>query len=116
MNKPDQAYCTPNERGDNGIPKDQKGGCEVWRFSKDPEVALNAEIGLVLKFEVDENGYPTGCDGLENFKYIEGESEKKSKSTVPTCKPQDLREPLDDEKTVLQYVQDYAQDRALWFK
>ena len=42
-------------------------GCEKYRFAfgKD-EMAMNCEMGLYLKFDV-ENGVPQNCPGFETF-------------------------------------------------
>ena len=51
--------------------EDPKEGanCERWvfNFGKD-EMAMNAEMGLYFDFDVDEDGMPFGCAGLEYFK------------------------------------------------
>eukprot|EP00930_Biecheleria_cincta_P034655 TRINITY_DN2391_c0_g1_i4.p1 TRINITY_DN2391_c0_g1~~TRINITY_DN2391_c0_g1_i4.p1 ORF type:complete len:703 (+),score=68.91 TRINITY_DN2391_c0_g1_i4:67-2175(+) len=43
-------------------------GCEQWRFVVGmDETALNSDMGLYRSFQVDANGIPFGCPGLENF-------------------------------------------------
>ena len=102
-----QAYCKP---------ANMRGKCESFRFSKDPEVGINAEVGLVLDFEVDEDGYPQGCEGLEKFNYAGLlEDMGKNDHAVPNCPTQMLAEPS-TAKAVSEYVQDYAHDRTLWFR
>lgn len=90
--------------------------CESYKFSKDPEVALNAEIGLVIDFEVDDNGYPYGCPGFEEFNYesiIKNGPINGNINADPNCSKQMLAEPS-TAKAVSEYVQDYADDRDLW--
>ena len=102
-----QAYCKP---------ANMRGKCESFRFSKDPEVGINAEVGLVLDFEVDEDGYPQGCEGLEKFNYAGLlEDMGKNDNAVPNCPTQMLAE-SSTAKAVSEYVQDYAHDRTLWFR
>ena len=102
-----QAYCIPPEMGSN---------CESYKFSKDPEVAINAEMGLVIDFEVDDNGYPYGCPGFEDFNYenilMTGHTTGVIKAD-PICPKQMLAEPS-TAKPVSDFVQDYADDRNLW--
>ena len=93
------------------------GKCEKLKFSKDPETALNAELGLVFDFQVDENGYPYNCTGFENFNFetIGTAVDNGNTSTIPDCHRQMLAEPAND-KPVSVYVEDYARDRALWMR
>jgi len=54
----------------NGVPEGGhcRPGCETWRFvSGLDEQALSCEYGLYRAFEVDGNGIPKGCRGLEDF-------------------------------------------------
>ena len=114
--------CCAVENGGFCRKKDDNGkACEKWRFAKDPEVAINAEVGLVLKFEKDENGYPTGCKGFEKFNFetiigqIAGDIKGKNDFAIPDCDRQDHREPA-NAKTVADYVDDYADDSDLWLR
>jgi len=47
---------------------DPNSGCERYRFVMGiDETALPAEMGLYKKFEVDKQGWPSGCPGLKDF-------------------------------------------------
>jgi len=47
---------------------DPESGCEQWQFVMGvDETALPAEMGLYKKFEVDRDGWPTGCPGFTDF-------------------------------------------------
>jgi len=94
-----QAYCVP--------------GTENYRFIKDPEVALNVEIGLIIDFEVDEDGFAKGCPGLENFNSASIKENKRNAAAFHECPKQMLAEPS-TAKPVSDFVSDYADDRSLW--
>jgi len=104
-----QLKCIPN-----GM--DPKLRCEVEIFQRDPETAMNAEMGLVYDFEVTEDGYPTGCPGIpESFNGAAIKAGGNRGVSNPRCPKQMLAEPPTD-KPVSDYVQDYALDRGLWFR
>jgi hypothetical protein len=45
-----------------------KEGCETWRFViGNDETMLNSDAGLYWNFDLDSDGFPTGCNGLKNF-------------------------------------------------
>ena len=94
-----QAYCVP--------------GTENYRFIKDPEVALNSEVGLLLDFEVDEDGFAKGCPGLEKFNSASIKENKGNAAAFHECPKQMLAEPS-SAKPVSEFVSDYADDRSLW--
>ena len=96
-----KAYCVP--------------GSERYWFQKDPEVLINAEVGLVLDFEVDQDGFATGCPGLENFNFASIKENSRNAAAFHDCPKQMLAEPA-TAKAVSDYVTDYANDRSLWLR
>jgi len=47
---------------------DEYGGCEQWRIIRGREATmLSTDMGLYLDFDVQEDGKPTGCNGLGRF-------------------------------------------------
>ena len=69
-NKPSNHFCTPDSaHGGMEHDDDVHKGCEKWAFIYGiDEMALNAEMGLYLEFNVTADGIPYGCHGLEEFK------------------------------------------------
>jgi len=75
---PDGAFCKPDSGGPNPEASiafmerddDPNSGCEESRFIPGvDEAALNSDMGLMYKFEVDKWGFPLnqGCTGLDTF-------------------------------------------------
>ena len=64
-------------------------GCERFGFNFGlDEQAMSAELGLYFDFEVDEEGVPFGCSGLEYFKRENWFNEKSNVFTT-SVKPKD---------------------------
>jgi len=70
---PEGAQCRPDGMGPPGSPAvdrddDFSDGCEYshFIFGRD-ESALQSDMGLMLKFDVDRRGFPKGCPGLKTF-------------------------------------------------
>jgi len=105
-----------------------KSGTEVWKFvSGLDEAALSCEIGLYMHFDVDSNGIPTKCSGLENFNLKNWGRDEDGKlanyrltwsringtKAQPDCPLQNFKDPSDD-KPLHEIVQDFADSSASW--
>jgi hypothetical protein len=45
-----------------------KAGCDGWRLIRgNDETMLNSDAGLYYSFDLDADGFPTGCNGFQNF-------------------------------------------------
>ena len=63
--RPEGLACIPDNATRNF--EDDITGCEKYRFAFGlDEMAMNAEMGLYLQFDV-ENGIPKNCPGFEQF-------------------------------------------------
>jgi len=67
-NKPEGTSCRPDRASPDEEDDNLNGGCEQMKFIIGAdEIAINAEMGLYKKFEVDDDGVIFGCPGLEIF-------------------------------------------------
>merc|ERR1719483_870915 len=67
-NKPEGTSCSPDRASPDEDDDNLNGGCEQMKFIIGAdEIAINAEMGLYKKFEVDDDGVIFGCPGLEIF-------------------------------------------------
>mmetsp|Transcript_135658 Transcript_135658/g.220755 ORF Transcript_135658/g.220755 Transcript_135658/m.220755 type:complete len:547 (-) Transcript_135658:264-1904(-) len=101
------------------------GGCERWRFAFGRDHAmLNTDMGLYLDFDVDADGYPRNCSGLEDFE--KNHVVTRTREGVPVreawqsfrwawqgCGKQEFRHPR-GARPLYQYVDEFARDQRRW--
>jgi hypothetical protein len=97
-------------------------GCERYRFiSGRDEIAMNCEIGLYLDFNVEENGSPSGCAGLEHFAAAMGDpcqivwskEPGTNRKGEPGCSRQGYAEPTGSQP-VSEFMELYANNQTAW--
>merc|ERR1711953_37652 len=99
--------------------EDDITGCEKYRFAFGlDEMAMNAEMGLYLQFDV-ENGIPKNCPGFEQFN-MEHWEQNPRKDTLrraynQEC-PLNMRSLPEDDLPVSTIIADYASDQDLWLR
>jgi len=139
---PKGAFCRPDGVGalhsktqSSAVDRDPDfyRGCEYSQFipGRD-ESALNSDMGLMYKFEVDIRGFPSGCPGLGTF--YPSAPMRFSDDTCAITDPNDPNFRNDrwtaqgcqaecpkntytypgDSKTLSQHVEDFADDQGVW--
>eukprot|EP00929_Paragymnodinium_shiwhaense_P093294 TRINITY_DN5343_c0_g1_i3.p1 TRINITY_DN5343_c0_g1~~TRINITY_DN5343_c0_g1_i3.p1 ORF type:complete len:495 (+),score=86.48 TRINITY_DN5343_c0_g1_i3:498-1982(+) len=95
---------------------DKRNGCERFKFlwARD-HAMLNTDMGLYLDFQVDENGYPTGCKGFEPNRFsMERVRERNGWGEGwQECGPQQHAEPP-DAQPLFKHVEEFATDQQSW--
>eukprot|EP00418_Pyrodinium_bahamense_P084262 CAMPEP_0179069454 /NCGR_PEP_ID=MMETSP0796-20121207/30515_1 /TAXON_ID=73915 /ORGANISM="Pyrodinium bahamense, Strain pbaha01" /LENGTH=697 /DNA_ID=CAMNT_0020766519 /DNA_START=50 /DNA_END=2143 /DNA_ORIENTATION=- len=103
-------------------------GCEKWKilWARD-HALLNTDIGLLLHFETDANGFPKGCPGLEGFDSasVRPGGPTKNRTILPLmngsprrfawqdCGKETHAEPPSD-RPLHEHVEEFARDQTAW--
>ena len=115
--KPKGKMCKTDHAEPARNDEDDIRGCEKYRFAHGlDEMAINAEMGLYLKFD-QINGIPSNCPGLKDFTMEKWEQNYKKfrRAWHHGCGLNMRREPANSEP-VSSYFGIYAEDQKEWVK
>lgn len=104
---------------------DEYAGCEKWMFAFGRDHAmLNTDMGLYLDFDVDADGYPRNCSGLDDFE--KNQVVTRARKGIPVreqwqsfrwawqeCGKQEFRHPHWS-RALYQHVEEFAADQTRW--